>query len=163
MKLYELNEYWNNINELLEDAESEEQKEEFEKVLENINEEIEQKAENIAKVLKNLDANVEALKKEEERLALKRKAIENNIKSLKNYLEVTMINQGKKKFKTNLFSFSIQKNAPSLNIIDGANIPENYYIKQAPKLDKKSLLKDIKNGITVEGVELKQSESLRIR
>ena len=92
MKLYELNEYWNNINELLEDAESEEQKEEFEKVLENINEEIEQKAENIAKVLKNLDANVEALKKEEERLGLKRKAIENNIKSLKNYLEVTNLN-----------------------------------------------------------------------
>lgn len=38
---------------------------------------------------------------------------------------------------------------------------DNYFIPQPPKLDKKQMLEDLKNGAVIEGVELGQSESLR--
>jgi hypothetical protein len=38
---------------------------------------------------------------------------------------------------------------------------DNYFIPQPPKLDKKQMLEDLKNGAVIEGVELQQSESLR--
>ena len=50
----------------------------------------------------------------------------------------------KKKFKTDIHSYSISKNAPSLNILDEAKIPEKYMVAQEPKLDRKALLSDVK-------------------
>ena len=70
--------------------------------------------------------------------------------------------QGRKKVKTELFSFNIQKNTPSLEIRDEKNIDDSYYVIER-KLNKRELLNDIKEGLIVDGVELKQSESLRIR
>ena len=70
---------------------------------------------------------------------------------------------GKNKFKGQLFSFSIQKNPPSLNVDDEKLIPEEYWIEQAPVLDKKTLLAALKSGEEIPGVSIKQTESLRIR
>ena len=69
---------------------------------------------------------------------------------------------GRKKVKTKLFTVSLQKNAPSLEITDEKNIDDSYYIVER-KLNKRELLSDIKEGLIVDGVELKQTESLRIR
>ena len=68
-----------------------------------------------------------------------------------------------KRIKSELFTFNIQNNPPSLNVEDEMNIPFEYYIPQQPKLDKKELLNAIKNGLEIEGVSIKQGESLRIR
>ena len=95
--------------------------------LENIDDEIETKADNIAKVLRDFDGDIEALKSEEERLAKKRKAIENRQKQLKEYLQNAMLVLDKRKFKTDLFSFNIQHNAPSSKILDESKIPADYY------------------------------------
>lgn len=130
--------------------------------LENIDDEIETKAENIAKVLRDFDGDIEALKSEEERLAKKRKAIENRQKQLKEYLQNAMLVLGKRKFKTDLFSFNIQKNAPSLKILDESKIPEDYY-KIEKKLNKNDLKEAVKNGLFEDAAELVQTESLRIR
>lgn len=161
MKLYELT---NDYLDLLEMLSTEDTTEEYKdyKLLDEINEEIETKAENIGKVLKSLEANVNGLKEEEKRLATRRRSIENNIKNLKAYLEDEMIKLDKKKFKTNLFSFNVQKNPPSLNIASEEHIPEEYY-KLTRSLERKELLKDIKEGLVIDGVEINQSESLRIR
>lgn len=70
---------------------------------------------------------------------------------------------GKEKFKTALNSYSIANNPPSLDITDESLIPKQYYIEQQPKLDKKELLKVVKDGLEIKGVELKQSRSLRVR
>lgn len=130
--------------------------------LESIEFDFEAKAENIAKLMAELTGNAESLKKEEERLYQRRKAIENNANTLKRYLETEMMNTGKTKFKTDLFSFGIQKNPPSLDISTEENIPDKYYVIER-KLQRAELLKDIKTGVEVEGVELKQTEGLRIR
>ena len=70
---------------------------------------------------------------------------------------------GKTKFKGKLFSFNIQKNAPGVSILDEKLIPKEYLIEQAPVIDKKAILNDLKNGEDIPGVEIKQTESLRIR
>ena len=156
MRLYELTEIYNNLLDLdLND-------DDLKSALSNIDDEIEIKADNIAKVLRDFDADIEALKSEEERLAKKRKVIENRQKQLKEYLQNTMLVLDKRKFKTTLFSFNIQKNAPSLKIIDESKIPEDYY-KIEKKLNKTDLKEAVKNGLFKEAAELVQTESLRIR
>lgn len=130
--------------------------------LENIDDEIETKADNIAKILRDFDGDIEALKSEEERLAKKRKAIENRQKHLKEYLQNAMLVLDKRKFKTDLFSFNIQKNAPSLKILDESKIPEDYY-KIERELNKNDLKEAVKNGLFEDAAELVQTESLRIR
>lgn len=156
MQLYELTEIYLNLKDM--DIEEED----LNAALENIDDEIETKADNIAKVLRDFDGDIEALKSEEERLAKKRKAIENRQKHLKEYLQNAMLVLDKREFKTDLFSFNIQKNAPSLKILDESKIPEDYY-KIEKKLNKNDLKEAVKNGLFEDAAELVQTESLRIR
>lgn len=156
MQLYELTEMYLNLKDMdIEEGD-------LNSALENIDDEIETKADNIAKVLRDFDGDIEALKSEEERLAKKRKAIENRQKHLKEYLQNAMLVLDKRKFKTDLFSFNIQKNAPSLKILDESKIPEDYY-KIERKLNKNDLKEAVKNGLFEDAAELVQTESLRIR
>lgn len=131
--------------------------------LDSIEDAIENKAENIAKLIRNLESDVKAYKEEEERLKTKRQATENKVKWLKTYLEDNMKLTGKTKFKSGMFNFSIQKNPVSVNILDERIIPEEFLIPQLPKIDKTALKDVLKNGVEVPGVELKQTEGLRIR
>ena len=62
-----------------------------------------------------------------------------------------------------MFTVSIQNNPPSVNIQNDATVPDKYYVPQPPKLDKKSLLDDLKSGAVYEGIELQQTKSLRVR
>lgn len=156
MQLYELTEIYLNLKDMdIEEGD-------LNSALENIDDEIETKADNIAKVLRDFDGDIEALKSEEERLAKKRKAIENRQKHLKEYLQNAMLVLDKRKFKTDLFSFNIQKNAPSLKILDESKIPEDYY-KIEKKLNKNDLKEAVKNGLFEDAAELIRTESLRIR
>lgn len=156
MQLYELTEMYLSLKDMdIEEGD-------LNAALENIDDEIETKADNIAKVLRDFDGDIEVLKSEEERLAKKRKAIENRQKQLKEYLQNAMIVLNKRKFKTDLFSFNIQLNAPSLKILDESKIPDDYY-KIEKKLNKNDLKEAVKNGLFEDAAELVQTESLRIR
>lgn len=160
MKLYDLAQSYLNLQELLENPEVPK-----ELILESLGEvdgEIEEKAENIAKLIKTVDLEIKAIKEEETRLSNNRKAMENKSKALKDYLEGAMISTGKTKFKSNLFSFNIQKNAPSVDVIDENLIPKEF-IEFEPIVKKKEILAALKNGEVIGGVKLKQTESLRIR
>lgn len=161
MKLYELAENYLNLQELLENEEIDQEL--IVNALDEVGGELEDKAENIAKLIKTLEVDINGYKTEEKRLTDKRKSLENRVKSLKEYLDSAMKITGKTKFKGQLFSFNIQKNTPSVNILDDELIPEKYFIEQDPVLDKKSLLADLKNGEEIPGAEIKQTESLRIR
>jgi len=76
-----------------------------------------------------------------------------------------MIATGKTKFKTALFSFGIQKNPPSVKLDEGNLdlIPEEYLVPQDPKVDKKKILAELKEGKEFTWATLSQTESLRIR
>lgn len=154
--LYELKDMYLSLMDL--DLEGEE----LSKALENIDDEIEVKAENYAGVIKSLEAEVDAYKKEIERMSKIKKSLESRADYLKKNLESTMIELDKKKFKTNLFSFSIQRNAPSVKILDEDAVPEEF-IEYERKIKKNDLKKAIKEGLETDAAILVESESLRIR
>lgn len=132
--------------------------------LDAISEDVKDKAENSGRLIRSWESDAKALKNEEEHLAKKRKAIENRIKSLKGYLQDNMERMGEKKIKTDLFSFNIQNNPAGTNIVDEKLIPSKYYeTETVKKFDKRAMLDDLKAGQVIAGVELKQSQSLRIR
>ena len=137
----------------------------FEDTLAGIEAELEAKADAYAVILTNLDNDTEKIDREIERLTKMKKTLKSRSDFLKRNLTDTMLLMDKKKFKTDIHSYSISKNAPSLNILDEAKIPEKYMIAQEPKLDRKALLSDVKaNPEEFRGIaETKQTESLRIR
>lgn len=158
--IYELTGNWKQVQELIEDGELDHDM--LMDTLEGIEGEIEEKADNTAKIIKNLKKDVDGIKAEEKRLADKRRAIENHALSLQKNLEFAMIEMDKKKFKTDLFSFNVQRNAPSLVIDDGVEVPKDF-IKVVESVDKVALKKAVKDGLELEGVRLESTESLRIR
>ena len=160
-KLYEIGQRYRNLEELLDNNDIE--RGAIQAALSEVEGEFIEKAEAIAKLIKNMNGDIEAFKNEEKRLAERRKTIENNQKRLKEYLDSEAKSIGIDKAKGKIFSFAIQKNAPSLNIFDENLLPEDCYIKQDPVLDRKGLLQRLKDGEVVPGVEIKQTESLRIR
>ena len=157
--LYELTEQMAYLMQLLEDPDADEQV--VLDTMEGIDFEIEEKAEGYAKILRMLDAQVDAITAEVERLTERKKAISNNMTRLKQSLEDSMIRLDKKKFKTALFSFNIQKNPATVNIV--GEVPEQYLIPQEPKVDKKAIIAFVKEHGDTEYAQLIQSESLRIR
>lgn len=160
MKLYEISEAWNTLAEILENEDMD--AEAFKQAFDDLKGELNVKAENIVKLIKNMDGDVEAFKSEEKRLYEKRKSLENSIIRLKDYLHGTMKAMDIKNIDAGLFKIRIQNNAPSVSIVSEEVIPEAYKSYEV-KVDKKALLDALKNGEVIEGAELKQGESLRIR
>lgn len=107
-KLYDLRDNWKQVEEMLYEEEIDEQC--ILDTLESIEGEIEDKADNYAMIIKNLLASAEAKSVEIKRMTEKAKAEKNRAQLLKDRLEEVMRETGKTKFKTQLFSFNIQKN-----------------------------------------------------
>lgn len=160
MNLFELTENYVKFFTMLEEADD--ITEELEEMANNLNIAIEEKSDNYVKMIKNLDADVEAFKNQEKIFNKKRKTAENKIAWLKKNLQSSMEQTGRKKVKTELFTISIQKNTPALDITSEENIGDEYY-KVERTLNKRDLLNDIKEGLIIDGVGIKQTESLRIR
>lgn len=131
--------------------------------LESINDALEDKADGYVSVIKSLESDNKAIDDEIKRLQQRKTTNKNGIDRLKESLKVYMEATGKTKFKTALNSYNIQNNPPSLNVIEEKHIPSDFWLSQAPKLDKKALLKHIKENDDVDGVEIKQTQSLRVR
>jgi hypothetical protein len=158
--LYELTEGYAMLLDMMDDVEADEQT--ILDTLESIEGEIEDKADGYAKVIADTTALVDSLKKEIDRLTARKRTAENNIDRLKKVLQQAMELTGKRKFKTDLFNFTIAKSAASLMIEDGAELPEAYIrIKKEP--DKTAIKEALKNGELIEGCSLVQKESLRIK
>ena len=146
MKLYELTEQYDGVMNLLYDGETDEQT--ILDTLESIEGEIEDKADNYAKIIKNMLGEVEAVKREKDRLQARQQALENRAKWLKDTLQANLEFIGKTKFKTELFSFSVSSNGGKQPLVITDNlgeIPGKYLIPQDPVVDKdavRELLKD---------------------
>lgn len=161
MSLYDLTADWQQVYDM-EDLDAET----WADTLESIEGEIKDKAVNIGYVVKNLEADEVALAAEIKRLQDKKKAVIKKKQGLKDYLQSSMYAVGLRKIQSAPFNIRIQKNTKSLKIENEEQFMknefyDNYFIPQPPKLDKKQMLEDLKNGAVIEGVELQQSESLR--
>lgn len=159
--IYELTEEYAYLLELAEDPDVD--PETLEGTLEALGGEIEEKADGYARVMKQLEADAASLKAEEKRLATRRMTCENNIRRMKEALQFAMEATGKTKFKTELFSFGIQKNPAKLVIDDEKAIPHDFWITPDPIPDNKALKESLKEGFVINGCHLEQTSSLRIR
>ncbi|KGL46224.1 hypothetical protein EP56_02140 [Listeriaceae bacterium FSL A5-0209] len=158
MKLYELGNNYQRVIDLAATTEAETLKD----TLDAIKESIDLKAENIAKVIKTLEAEEVGLDTEIKRMTSRKTTIANGIKGLKFYLQRELEKIGTDKIEGQHFTIAIQKNNPSARIEDESKLIA-YLVEQPKKLDKKALLVDLKAGVEVEGAELYQGRSLRIR
>ena len=164
MTLYALTEDYMNLLALAEDPDIDEQA--FMDTLDGIEGAIEVKAENYAKIMRQLEADAAACDAESKRLKNKSKTIENNIRRMKQALQYAMVATGKTKFKTQLFSFYIQKNSASV-VMDEQyieNIPERFLVRKDPEINRKAIRDAINAGEDIGGIaHLEQTESLRIK
>lgn len=160
MNLYELKDAYKMIQEMINSGDD------VKECLESVSDGIEKKADGYAKIITNTTAQIEAIKKEEQRLKDKRTQLEASVKELKENLFAAMKETGKTKFKTDLFSFAIQKNggkAPViLDVNDTSELPDHLVrIKEEPDLDAIRALLDA--GACKYAHYGERGESLRIK
>ena len=134
MNLYELTAVYQRLQNQIE------QGEDVEGILAVIGDELESKADGYARVIRNMEAQAAAFKEEEKRIAEKRKRLENGVERLRENLYNSMKITGKEKFKTDLFSFAIQKNGGKIPVIldvkDTSELPDDLVkITETPDLD----------------------------
>ena len=114
-------------------------------------------------VIDDIEASNERIKKEEDRLAKRRRMQEKNIRKMKDMLTDTMQLLDIQKERTDRYTVWVQNNAIKLNIEDEQFIPKEFYEEQQPKLNRKKLTDYMKEGKEIKGVELTQSKGIRKR
>lgn len=161
MNIYDLTNEYTALLDMLEDPDVD--PEVLQDTMEAIGGEIEDKADSYAKVMKVLEGDVNTLDAEIKRLGTKKQTLKNNIDRMKNTLEMAMRACEKPKFKTTLFSFSIQKNPARVVISDESKIPAAYWDQPDPVINKTRIKDALKAGEQIDGATMEQGESLRIR
>ena len=138
--------------------------EEFVEVLAKYDADLTVKLEGFAMIIKNIESDIEGIKAEEKRLAERRKAMESAVKRMKENMQYSMVATGQTKVKGEKFNFTVQKNPPSLKVLDENLVPREYVeVEEVIKIDKKAILHELKAGVEISGVEIQQGESIRIR
>ena len=118
----------------------------------------EEKTENIILLIKDLTAENKAISEEEQAFAKRRRAGENRVEWLKNYL---MASLGGEKFKTPRCSASYRKTAAVTIVDEGAIPPE--YIRTKTEPNKMAIKDALKAGETIPGATLEDRVSLIIK
>lgn len=122
------------------------------------------KLENVACWIKDLKAEAEALKNEKQALAERQKVAENKVESLKNWLAYALDGQ---KFKTAKCAVSF-RNTESVEVTEAGlealmkDHDELLTYKQ-PEPNKTAIKQALKDGLTVQGVQLVQNVSTIIK
>lgn len=122
------------------------------------------KIENVACWIKELKAEAEAIKAEKQTLAERQRVAENKAESLKKWLAYALDGQ---KFKTSKCSISYRKSESVEVTEEGLNnlIKEHDELLtyKAPEPNKKAIKDALKDGLSVEGVQLVQNTSTIIK
>ena len=124
------------------------------------NSDYENKVENYIKVMKNLEADIEARKAEIKRLTELNKADEKKKDHLEETLSASMQLTGHERVDTPLFKVSFRKSQAVE--VDETVLLEAYKVATW-KADKKRLKEDLKNGFEILGAELVERKNLSIR
>lgn len=147
-----------------------ENQEELDKAIDAVSLDLDTKIENIGCFIKNLESDVEALKKEEDNLYKRRKTAENKIESLKRYLNGYLQavypnddDRAKWKFKTAKVVLGYRK-SNTVEISNLAELDEKYIkTKTETTVDKMAIKDAIKKGEEVKGAYIKQNLNFSIK
>ena len=166
MKLYELAADYENFISAVESGEIPE--EAIVDTLESIDSAIEDKADNIACLLKNMAADIEAIKTEENKLYKRRKAKEKMLERIKIYLSDTLQRLGKTDIETarNKISFIKSEVVETQNetaFIEWAMREHDEYITYGkPTVNKTAVKNALKSGVEVNGAYMKTKQNIQI-
>ena len=166
MTLYEINAAIRDAIESLFSAVNEETGEVDEEklnALEQLKEDRAEKLDNIGAYIKNLIAEVEALKQESATLKERADVKAKKIERLKKYVADNMLSQEETKFESKRVVFSFRK-SEQVEISDDAALPKKYLVKKVEyKPDKAAIKEALKGGSKVNGAKIVEKQNLQIK
>ena len=113
--------------------------------------EIANKGKGIIQVVRSIEADVDAVKNEIDRLTKIKRAKEKHIKKLREYTKSCMEQMNMKKLETPVGNITVRKGTSTLKIDDETKLPDKYLeIVQTYKVDKDLLKADLKAGIEID-------------
>lgn len=126
----------------------------------------ETKIENAALMAKNLNAQASAIKAEEEKLAKRRKAIEEKAEGVKRYLIAALTREDgtSEKFTTARAQVSVRINPARLVILNESQIPKEFFREVTEtKVSRADLKEVLMRGIEVPGAAIERGRSVVIK
>ena len=137
----------------------------IEDTLESASGDLVEKLTNVGFVIRNIDAEVSAMKDAEEKIAARRKSKENRIARLKAYALANMLATGKTKIESPYFVMGLRNNPESVVIDAESQIPADYMreIPASYSPDRILIKKAIQDGYAVPGCHLTRTQSLQIK
>ena len=137
----------------------------IEDTLESESGDLVEKLTNVGFVIRNIDAEVSAMKDAEEKIAARRKSKENRIARLKAYALANMLATGKTKIESPYFVMGLRNNPESVVIDAESQIPADYMreIPASYSPDRILIKKAIQDGDEVPGCHLTRTQSLQIK
>lgn len=153
MRLYDISQQFISIQELAENDES--MIEAVADTMEGIAADFEQKGQAVVVIFKGMEADIEAIDSELKRLSEKKKAIQNRVEWLRNYLQDNMAATGITKISCPLFNITLSEAAKQVEVFDESALPDDYVtVKTVLSPDKRKLLADLKEGVDIPGAML---------
>ena len=125
----------------------------------------ETKLENVACWVKNLSAEADAIREEENRLVKRRKAAEMKAANLKSWLLAAMTREDgtTDKLKTGRVAISVKRNPPS-TVVDDELLPSTYKVAKITYQPNKEMIKrELLSGGEVPGAHLEYGRSVVIK
>ena len=163
MTLYEIQETMiDNLNIFLESEGSEFDQEVYEEIMNILKIELSNKSSNILKYLNNLQADLEQIKLEKQRLDKIKKSKESKYNKISNYNISVMKNLDKAKIETDIGNYALRKST-KVEILDEKLIPEEYFNISIDKTVDKLTLKEILKSQEIPGVRLATGFNLNIQ
>jgi len=125
------------------------------------------KVDNCVMYVKSLEAEAAAIKAEEQNIAARRKAKENQAESLKRYVARCFDMTGKKKFETPRCKLSWRESS-RVEVYDEAIVPDDFkVVKTTVSVDKRRIATELKDAgdeeFSIPGATLVRSRSLQIK
>ena len=124
--------------------------------------EIDKKIEGCVYVQKQLENDLEAFKREKDRLDERMKTMKNNLERIKNNLLEFVNYTGVKRMNAGTFKLRVGKSLKAV-VLDEEKIPKEFLLPQKPKINVKDLREYLKGGEKVEGATLVESEFIVVR
>jgi hypothetical protein len=165
VKLYELSDAYRLVGRRIEDTEGDESGDDilFKAALDSIEDAIEGKAQAIIIMAKEWKLEAEGLKEEEERLAKRRKTLENRADGIRKYLLGQLLLAGIKKLKTKLFTVSVNPAKDSV-IVDDVELLPPQFVRTKKEPEKALIKAALEDGQVLAGVRLETGQpSMTVR
>lgn len=159
MKLYEITGAYLQLQERAEEGED------ITEALAQLDDALEQKATSVVRVVQGLEADVQAIRAEEQRLKKRRESIEANVERVREYLKHNMAAQGIRQIKSPQFVISLRDGPPKVRVIDEAQLPREYVREKVTREPNKVAILDAYKsaGEVVPGTEVVQEPCLQIK